>query len=241
VILMREGANRAIGVALLASVLLHALALATLPSLRQLAAPLPGEPEPLIARLERLPPPPAPRPPEPPPKVRKPPAPHPKPVPRPPALVAKPAPEPAAAPPPAPAPPPAAPVEAAPEPAPAPSPVALDEPRTTAPPPPGPAAAEVALQRYRQGIKDAAARFKRYPRVAIDNGWQGEVVVKMAIAADGRIASLDVASGSGFPVLDRQALDMFRDAQRAVPLPRELRGRRFELELSVLYDLREAR
>ena len=38
---MREGANRSFGLALLASILLHALLLATLPSLRELAAQLP--------------------------------------------------------------------------------------------------------------------------------------------------------------------------------------------------------
>ena len=48
---MREGANRSFGLALLASILLHALLLAALPSLRELAAQLPKVPAPLIARL----------------------------------------------------------------------------------------------------------------------------------------------------------------------------------------------
>ena len=48
---MREGANRSFGLALLASVLLHALLLAALPSLRELAAQLPQVPAPLVARL----------------------------------------------------------------------------------------------------------------------------------------------------------------------------------------------
>jgi periplasmic protein TonB len=241
---MREGASRAIGYALLASVALHAIVLATLPSWRQRAAPLPPEPEPLIARVERLAPPPAPRPPEPVREARKPPAPRPKPEPRPPALVAKPAPERAAAPPPALAlpPPPEPPVEASPQPAAAPPPAASAEPGTVAPAtPPAPAPADVALQRYQRGVTQAAARFKRYPRVAIDNGWQGEVVVRLAIGANGRIASLAVTAGSGFPVLDSQALDMFRNAKPFVPIPPELRGREFALELRAVYDLRDAR
>lgn len=241
---MREGANRAIAYALLASFLLHALALALLPSLRQVAAPLPPEPEPLIARVEQLaPPPPAPRAPEPVRNTRKPPAPRTKPVPKPAEPLAKappaPAPEPIAAPPPAPAPAPEVPAVA-----PSPPPPARAEPSALAPllqPAPAPVGPEVALQRYRRDVTEAAARFKRYPRVAIDNGWEGEVTVRLAIGADGRIASLDVTSGSGFPVLDRQALDMFRNAKPFVPIPSGLRGHAFELDLRAVFDLRDAR
>jgi hypothetical protein len=48
---MRDGANRAFGYALLASVLLHALLLLALPSLRELAAKLPAATGPLVAHL----------------------------------------------------------------------------------------------------------------------------------------------------------------------------------------------
>lgn len=99
----------------------------------------------------------------------------------------------------------------------------------------------MALQRYQRGVIDAAARFKRYPRAAIDNGWQGEVVAKMTIGADGRIAYLSVKTSSGYPALDRQALEMFRNAKLLVSIPRELRGREFALDLRAMYDLRDAR
>jgi len=72
---MRDGANRAFGYAILASILLHALLLLALPSLRELAAQLPAAPRPLVARLVQATPPPAPVA-----DVRKAPAPEPRPA-----------------------------------------------------------------------------------------------------------------------------------------------------------------
>jgi protein TonB len=104
-----------------------------------------------------------------------------------------------------------------------------------APPGPDPGA----LDRYRLQLVTVAARFKRYPRSAIDNNWEGLVVVRMTVGADGRIAALGVAKSSGHEVLDRQALDMFRTAKPFVQLPPELAGREFELELRAIYSLRD--
>jgi protein TonB len=247
---MREGANRSFGLALLASLLLHALLLAALPSLRELAAQMPKVPAPLIARLMQA----EPAPPSSPPveHARRQPAPEPRRAPPP---VAKPVPLPTPAPIATPVPQaqkpvasaalpstPAAAVAAAPAPAaapPAPGPVARIEPQPAAAPaaPPGPDPG--ALDRYRLQLVTAAARFKRYPRSAIDNNWEGVVVVRMTIGADGRIAALGIKESSGHEVLDRQALDMFRTAKPFVLLPPELAGREFELELRAIYSLRD--
>jgi len=108
---------------------------------------------------------------------------------------------------------------------------------------PAPPAAEMsdsaARDHYRQGLNIAAARFKRYPRSAIDNNWEGEVVVRMTIGADGRIAALGIKTSSGHEMLDRQALEMFRIAKPFVLLPPELAGREFELELRAIYGLKD--
>jgi protein TonB len=233
---MRDGANRAFGYAIFASILLHALLLLALPSLRELAAQLPPAPGPLVARLVQAQPKPAPAAPVE--ELRKPPVPEKRPVaPRP---VAKPAPAPVAAPVPQPA------VAVVSEPVP-PAPAAPTAPATPGPAArfePQPAAARAGpdpgvLDRYRLQIVTAAARFKRYPRTAIDNNWEGEVVVRMTIGADGRIAALGIKSSSGHEILDRQALEMFRVAKPFVLLPPELAGREFELELRAIYGLKD--
>ena len=96
-----------------------------------------------------------------------------------------------------------------------------------------------AQEGYRVSLNIAAARFKRYPRAAIDNGWEGEVVLLLSIGADGRIAALRVKASSGYELLDRQALDMFRNAKPFVPVPRALQGREFEIELRAIYSLKD--
>jgi protein TonB len=248
---VREGANRSFGLALLASLLLHALLLGALPSLRELAAQLPPAPAPLIARLAQREAPPAPAaadravpepaPPKPPVAAAKPPAavkPPPLPTaqepPRPPR--AQPAPAPVPAPPAAPLQNPVASAIAPPAPA-ASGALARLEPQAAPAAPPGPDPG--ALERYRLQLVTVAARFKRYPRSAIDNNWEGAVAVRMTIGADGRIAELGVLKSSGHEVLDRQALDMFRTAKPFVQLPPELAGREFELELRAIYSLRD--
>ncbi len=232
---MRDRANRGFGVAVAASILLHALLLLALPNLRELAATPP--PLTLVARLVEAMPKPAPAAPV---VEAKPPPVQPRPVaPRP---VARPEPvrqEPA------PAPVPAAPVVSEPAPAPpaepitpaAPGPVARIQARPPVAVPAGPDPG--VMDRYRLQLLTAAARFKRYPRSAIDNNWEGEVVVRMTIGADGRIAALGIKTSSGHELLDRQALEMFRIAKPFVLLPPELAGKEFELELRAIYSLKD--
>ena len=83
----------------------------------------------------------------------------------------------------------------------------------------------------------AASSFKRYPRVAIDNNWTGETVVRMTIGADGKIAAIGIKSSSGYEALDRQALEMFRITKPFVLLPPQLAGREFEVAMPVRYGL----
>ena len=56
---------------------------------------------------------------------------------------------------------------------------------------------------------------KRYPSVARLNQWEGRVLLRAAIRADGQLVDLDVAESSGHPVLDQDALEIM---QRASPL-----------------------
>jgi protein TonB len=95
------------------------------------------------------------------------------------------------------------------------------------------------IAQYRAALLAEASRRKRYPLVALDNGWEGEVVVRMAIAADGSLAALNVRSSSGHAALDRQALEMFRKARAGVPVPDSLRGRPFSLELRAVFNLKD--
>ena len=235
-----SGQNRVFHYAILASLLLHALLLLGFPDLIDRARRAVSFPPPLIARLME----PEPAAPPPPPAVEKKVEP-PKPAPR----LAKPVPKAAEPAPVAPAPvveQPAPPVESAqpPQPVPAP-PVAAVAPQPAAPATQStatlstaPSAEVQSRDQYRVQLIDEARRHKRYPPIARENNWQGNVLVGVAIAADGR-ASVTLKGSSGHQILDRQALDMFRQAARAVPLPPALRGREFTLEVRAVYGLEE--
>lgn len=235
--------NRAFHYALGASLALHALALFTMPQLADTARRAASIPPQIIARLME-PAAPAPEPPiaEPvppvePPRIK---PPSPKKTAKPKAerqlAVEKPAP---VAPPPDPEP-----VLEQAQALPAPPPVAAIEPRapTAAPAPaqaaPQPAPEFLSRDQYRVQLIDEARRHKRYPPLARENNWQGDVRVGVFIGANGR-PTVTLKGSSGYDVLDRQALEMFTQAARAVPLPPGLRGKEFSLEVRAIYGLED--
>ena len=95
------------------------------------------------------------------------------------------------------------------------------------------------LAQYRLQLISAAQRYKRYPRVAMDNNWEGDVLVRMVIDASGMISSVNVKAGSGHEVLDQQALEMFKRAKPLVPIPSALRGKELIIELRAIYNLKD--
>ena len=96
------------------------------------------------------------------------------------------------------------------------------------------------MAQYRAAIIAQAKRYKRYPRFARDNGWEGKVDVRLSIGADGAIASLRVARGTGYAILDQQALEMIRRAKPDAPIPAGLRGKAFGIDVPVIFSLRDA-
>jgi protein TonB len=163
---------------------------------------------------------------------------------------------------PAPVPQKAAPAEAvqAPQPEPAPaatsaavSPAPVDAPVQSRPAPQAPAgmpATEAAAnsgnaadagtrEQYRLAVMLAAARYKRYPAIALEKGWQGKVEVRMVIGANGMIASASIKASSGHDILDNQALEMLKKGNATVPIPASLRGREFSIDIPVKFDLED--
>jgi protein TonB len=227
--------SRAFHYALAASLALHALLLVAFPDLADTARRAASIPPQIIARLmepEPAPPVPvpappvqAPTPPVPPEKKKAPAAEKPAPV------ISTPHP----------APTPSVPAVADPVPAPPPPPLAAMEPKPATPAPaPQPAQPPESLSRdqYRLQLIDEARRHKRYPPLARENNWQGDVRVDVAISANGR-PTVTLKGSSGYEVLDRQALDMFAQAARSIPVPPALRGKEFSFEVRAVYGLED--
>jgi protein TonB len=99
-----------------------------------------------------------------------------------------------------------------------------------------PVADAASIARYRQQLIGVAVRYKRYPPRAVERGWEGDVLVRVAVAASGEMR-FDVKTSSGHDLLDAQALEMFRLAAPQVPLPQGLRGQTFDIEVRAVYRL----
>lgn len=95
------------------------------------------------------------------------------------------------------------------------------------------------VARFRLELMEIARRYKRYPRVAQDNNWEGRVELRVAIAENGSMSSLAVKKGSGRTVLDDAAQAMIRSAHAQAALPPALRGKAFTLDIAVDFFLRD--
>jgi protein TonB len=246
----RRSDNRAFNYAVIFSLALHGALLFAF-TMKPSKAP-PSAPGPIVARLAPARPaaPPAAQPqPEPPKRVEEPAPPPPPPETRPvhpkPSPLAKAEPRPskpapaAKAEPASPTPAQAAPAQSAPAApaaaAPTPAPTAKVEaaPATTPSPDSG------TLDMYRMELMRMARNYKKYPRVAMDNNWEGKVVIRMVIGANGMISTIAVLNSAGHEILDKQALEMIQRAKTRVQIPAALRGREFVLEIPVIYSLKE--
>lgn len=95
------------------------------------------------------------------------------------------------------------------------------------------------VARFRLELMDLARRYKKYPRIAQDNNWEGRVELRVVIGEDGAISSLTVKNGAGRRVLDDEAQAMIRTAKSKITIPPALRGTAFSLEIAVDFFLKD--
>lgn len=100
----------------------------------------------------------------------------------------------------------------------------------------GPDPASVA--RFRLQLMEIASRYERYPRIARENDWEGRVELRVVFAENGAIDSMSVKKSAGRAVLDEEAQAMIRSAQPHAVIPPELRGKAFALETAVIFRLK---
>lgn len=96
------------------------------------------------------------------------------------------------------------------------------------------------LRQYRVSLASAARRFKRYPALARERGWEGAVEVAIRFVPALPAPDVTLVRSSGHDLLDEQAVQMMAQAARATTLPEGLRGRNLEIALPVKFSLDEA-
>ena len=97
------------------------------------------------------------------------------------------------------------------------------------------------IARFRLELMEIARRYKRYPRIAQDNNWEGRVELRIVFAENGAMTSVTVKKGAGRAVLDEAAQAMIRSAQAQASVPPSLRGHAFTLEIPVDFSLKDER
>lgn len=98
-------------------------------------------------------------------------------------------------------------------------PEAFDAPERAVAPAPSSAPADKPRELKGRALESAMAALAReefYPRLAIERGWEGRVVLLLTLDAAGRVSAIAVASPSGHALLDEAAV---RAAGRIAAIP----------------------
>ena len=83
----------------------------------------------------------------------------------------------------------------------------------------------------------AARRFKRYPALARERGWEGTAEVALEVRAQLPVPAVALVKSSGYDLLDEQAVAMMTQAAGAISLPESMKGRDFRIVLPVKFGL----
>lgn len=89
------------------------------------------------------------------------------------------------------------------------------------------------LRQYHLALGQKARQFRRYPEEARAAGWRGRVTMRLVISETGSPLGVSLLDSSGFPVLDRAALEMMLLSASHTEVPESLRGRMFNIDLAI--------
>jgi len=87
-----------------------------------------------------------------------------------------------------------------------------------------------------ESLWQRVAELKRYPSGARLNGWEGKVVLRVVIRADGHLADVRIQKSSGYDELDRAALEAVRLAS-PLHMKHELNTPEVAMNLPIVYSL----
>ena len=114
---------------------------------------------------------------------------------------------------------------------------AITPPEPVKPAAPSPADMTAALNSYNSLLWGRIAKYKLYPKIAQMRGWQGEVIIELLLDGNGKLKSKKIISGSGYDVLDKQALDMIEKAAPFPAPPEALRSSSFSITVPIPFKL----
>lgn len=90
---------------------------------------------------------------------------------------------------------------------------------------------------YLAKIKNKILHIWKYPQKAYEKNEEGNVIVKMSIDADGRLAGAVLISSSGYAELDEGAISVVQTAAPFEPLPGIYDLSRLNIKVTFLYKI----
>ena len=96
------------------------------------------------------------------------------------------------------------------------------------------------LGRYAQQLSRLLASHQEYPRLAAQRGWEGEVRLRLKVARQGNLLSVQVDRSSGHDILDQHAMQLVDLASGLPPLPDGLEGSEISVIVPVNYRLKKS-
>jgi len=97
---------------------------------------------------------------------------------------------------------------------------------------------DVKYAAYLNIVKRKILRIWEYPRRSFERNEEGNVIVRLSIDADGKLAHTVLLTSSGFPDLDNGALGVVRAAAPYEPLPEHYNLSRLHIVASFRYSIR---
>ena len=95
------------------------------------------------------------------------------------------------------------------------------------------------VRQYRFALGISARRFKRYPPLARERGWEGTAEVALDFRHPNAEPVLSLTASSGKKILDEQALETLRQAVRRTEMPEGLRGKDFRMLQEITFSLED--
>lgn len=90
---------------------------------------------------------------------------------------------------------------------------------------------------YFRLIQQRISQALTYPRLAMENGWEGEVLLNLNILPDGSLKGVVIANSSGIEALDQAAVVSVERQAPYPPFPPEMELKDLEVDIPIVYEL----
>ncbi len=90
---------------------------------------------------------------------------------------------------------------------------------------------------YNQRLKERIESIWHYPEEAAEKGIYGDLIIKFTIKKNGQLGAVELVRGSGYPVLDKAAVEALKEASPYWPLPEEWGMDAYTIEGNFVYTI----